>query len=174
MTLCILKKGPSLFLLAFLLSTASLMAQEMTTSVYLIRHSEKVRSNPSDKNPHLNEKGKERAQTWKKFFKHIPLAAVYSTPYNRTQETAAPTAADKGITVESYHPVDVNLDSIVAIHQGHSILLVGHSNTIPLLTNKLIGRSKYPQLDDRDNASLFIVQVDGNETNVVRIKVETP
>ncbi len=174
MTLCIFKMGRSLFLLAFLLSTTSIVAQEMTTTVYLIRHSEKVRSNPSDKNPHLNENGKDRALIWKKFFKQIPIVAVYSTPYHRTQETAAPTAEDKGISVESYHPVDVNLDSIVAIHQGHSILMVGHSNTIPLLTNKFIGRSKYPQLDDRDNASLFIVQVEGDETNAVRIKVETP
>ena len=31
---------------------------------YLIRHAEKVRLNPDDKDPELNEAGKERALVW--------------------------------------------------------------------------------------------------------------
>ena len=41
------------------------------TSVYLIRHAEKDRTNKEERNPHLNDKGIERKFKWKSFFKNI-------------------------------------------------------------------------------------------------------
>ena len=41
---------------------------------YLIRHAEKVRLNPDDKDPELNEAGKERALVWKEYFNAVSYA----------------------------------------------------------------------------------------------------
>ena len=43
---------------------------------YLIRHAEKVRLNPNDKDPELNEAGKERALVWKEYFNELVALLV--------------------------------------------------------------------------------------------------
>ena len=60
------------------------------TEVYLIRHAEKDRTDPLNKNPHLNENGKERSLLWNEYFKNNKIDAIYSTNYNRTIETILP------------------------------------------------------------------------------------
>ena len=58
------------------------------TTFYFIRHAEKDRSTPNDRNPGLTEKGRLRALNWAYFFREIPLKAIYSTNYIRTTSTA--------------------------------------------------------------------------------------
>ncbi len=41
------------------------LAQDITT-YYLIRHAEKERTNPSNRDPHLTAIGQERAENWQK------------------------------------------------------------------------------------------------------------
>ena len=48
---------------------------------YLIRHAEKVRLNPNDKDPELNEAGKERALFWKEYFNELEIDKIFSTDY---------------------------------------------------------------------------------------------
>ena len=48
---------------------------------YLIRHAEKVRLNPDDKDPELNEAGKERALVWKEYFSDLEIDKIFSTDY---------------------------------------------------------------------------------------------
>ena len=64
----------------------------VTTVYYFIRHAEKDRTNSANKNPDLTAMGQLRANNWAKVFSNVALDAVYSTPYNRTQQTAAPVA----------------------------------------------------------------------------------
>ena len=44
-------------------------------------------------------------------------------------------------------------------HLGETVLIAGHSNSIPDLVNELIGDKKYEQLDENDYNYLFIVTV---------------
>ena len=68
------------FLFVFALSVlSSCTSSNNTTTYYLIRHAEKDRTDASNKNPNLNDKGIERAKKWAKHFKSINLDAVYST-----------------------------------------------------------------------------------------------
>ena len=46
------------------------------------------------------------------------------------------------------------------------MLIVGHSNTIPQLVNKLIGEEKFEDMDDSDNSTLFKVTISGNDKKV--------
>ena len=65
------------------------VAQKITT-YYLIRHAEKERTDPTNRDPHLTLEGKKRAENWQNIFKKVPFDIVYSTPYHRTRETRSP------------------------------------------------------------------------------------
>ena len=132
---------------------------DKTTTYYLIRHAEKDRTNNTNKNPNLNSDGVIRAEKWAKNFENIKLDGVYSTDYNRTQQTAAPTAKSKGLIVQSYNPSKM-YDSIFKKNtKGKTVLVVGHSNTTPVFANTILGQKKYKNMADNDNASLYIVTV---------------
>ncbi len=51
------------------------------SNYYLIRHAEKVRLNPEDKDPELNEAGKERALVWKEYFNELEIAFTFLFTY---------------------------------------------------------------------------------------------
>ena len=145
----------TIFVFALFIACAS----DKTTTYYLIRHAEKDRTNTTNKNPNLNSNGVIRAEKWAKHFENIVLDAVYSTDYNRTQQTAAPTAKSKGLIVQSYNPSKM-YDSIFKKNtKGKTVLVVGHSNTTPVFANTILGQKKYKNMADNDNASLYIVTV---------------
>lgn len=128
------------------------------TVFYLIRHAEKDRSNPDNKDPELKQEGHERAVYWEHVFKEVPLSAVYSTNYKRTLQTALPTARSKNLEVILYDPDTTNLKHWAENLAGKHILVVGHSNTTPALTNQLVGEGSYKDIDDSNNGNLYIVQ----------------
>ena len=146
-------------LIIFVFTLFIACTSDKTTTYYLIRHAEKDRTNNTNKNPNLNSDGVIRAEKWAKNFENIKLDAVYSTDYNRTQQTAAPTAKSKGLIVQSYNPSKM-YDSIFKKNtKGKTILVVGHSNTTPVFANAILGQKKYKNMADNDNASLYIVTV---------------
>tara|TARA_B100001059_G_C17758235_1_gene541212 strand:- start:429 stop:950 length:522 start_codon:yes stop_codon:yes gene_type:complete len=143
----------------------------VTTTYYLIRHAEKKRHNLEDKNPSLTYKGYQRADKWRDIFRYIPLSAVYATEYNRTKQTAQPTAESKKLPIFSYDASKMYSKSFQYNTKGKSVLIVGHSNTTPAFVNKILGINKYKQIEDNNNANLYIVTViDGKASaSVLRI-----
>lgn len=131
----------------------------VVTTYYFIRHAEKQRQNPQDRNPHLTFEGYKRADNWAKVFKFIPLNAVYSTDYNRTKETAKPTADSKNLPILVYDPKNIYSESFQFNTKGKSVLVVGHSNSTPSFVNKVLGQNEYKQIEDNNNSSLYIVTV---------------
>lgn len=137
------------------------VAQEITT-YYLIRHAEKVRTDPTDRNPHLTKAGKERAENWQKILVEVPFDMVLSTPYNRTIETAQPIATAKNLPITRYNPQTLFDAQFREQTKGKIVLVVGHSNTTPALANKILGKVKYPQIKDDTNGNLYILQITPN------------
>ena len=156
-----MKKYILVFSLIFSL-LVSCNSQE-TTTYYLIRHAEKDRTDSGNKNPDLNENGLKRAKKWAEYFKNIDLDAVYSTNYNRTQQTAKPTANSKNLNITSYNPGKMYDSVFKANTKGKKVLIVGHSNTTPVFTNKILGEKMYENMSDNDNASLFIVTISADD-----------
>ncbi len=134
-------------------------AASKTTTYYFIRHAEKDRSDKTNKNPHLTEAGKKRAEHWSNIFKHIKFDAVYSTGYNRTKETAKPTAAKNGVELILYHPRNLNKERFLNDTEGKTVLVVGHSNSTPTFVNSILGYKKYDHIDDRNNGNLYIITI---------------
>lgn len=152
-----------ILLFVFAIPFLSACTSDETTTYYLIRHAEKDRTDKTNRNPDLNEKGLKRAKKWAEHFKNIDLNAVYSTKYNRTMQTATPTAESKNLEILNYDPRKMYDSIFQADTKGKTVLVVGHSNTTPVFANKILGEKKYENMDDNDNASLYIVTVSGDK-----------
>lgn len=130
-----------------------------TTVVYLVRHAEKEATEGRD--PLLTKEGMERADRLQLLLKAVDVDAIYSTNYQRTQLTAAPTAKSKQLEIESYDPraLDAFATQLKKEGKGQKILVVGHSNTTPTLTNALIGQTQFTKLDESEYGHLFMVVI---------------
>jgi 2,3-bisphosphoglycerate-dependent phosphoglycerate mutase len=167
-TSIIMKKFLLLFIFTFGLLSAC--KSDKTTTYYLIRHAEKDRTDTKNRNPNLNKKGQERAKKWANYFKNIDLEAVYSTKYNRTMQTAKRSADSKGLEIQNYDPKKMYDAVFQKETKGKIVLIVGHSNTTPVFVNKILGEEKYENMNDTDNASVYIVMVTGNKkTSTIEI-----
>ena len=129
------------------------------STFYLIRHAEKVRTNKSDRDPKLNEKGILRALNWKNYFIDKDISKIYSTNYNRTLETVKPIQKAIGLNTILYSPSSIDYKDFISSDKGEIVLVVGHSNTIPNFVNELINDQVYTQIDDLNNSNLYIVNM---------------
>lgn len=132
---------------------------DTVSTFYFIRHAEKDRSDSENIDPELTQKGLGRAMHWAEILDEVPIDAIYSTDYERTQMTAAPMAVKKNLTVQIYDPRLIDIEQFKAENLNKKVFIVGHSNSTPEFVNKMIGQDKYGQIDDRQNGSLFIVEI---------------
>ena len=158
-----------LFFLAFFWLTSSFSQNNSasnnttieSTTYYFVRHAEKDRSDPSDRNPHLTEKGELRSKKWSEILKNVKFDAVYSTDYNRTRETAQPTASKNSVEITLYDPRNIDITEFKEKTKGKTVFIVGHSNTTPTFVNQILGYHKYEDIDDNNNGNLYIVTIAG-------------
>lgn len=111
----------------------------------LVRHAEKAADDPRD--PSLAPEGIRRAERLAWSMQRRPVVAVYATPYRRTQATAAPLARDHGLSTTTYDPAEpaaALAARLRAAHAAGTVVVVGHSNTIPALGSALCGCSIGP------------------------------
>ena len=141
------------------------------STFYLIRHAEKVRTNKSDRDPALNEKGIIRALNWKEYFINKDISKIYSTNYKRTLETVKPIQEAIGLATILYSPSSINYKDFISSNKGEIVLVVGHSNTIPNFVNELINEQVYTQIDDLNNSNLYIVNMCGSKVSHSLIEV---
>ncbi len=150
----------------------SVQAQDVTT-VILVRHAEKVRDG-GGRDPDLTAQGYARATELVRVLSDMNIAAVHSTPFIRTRETARPVAEHFGLEIIETMPTGSFIDGMARTikenHRGEVVLVVGHSNTTPSLVNGLIGTS-IPQIDDDRFDDLFVVTINSDDTgSFVRLK----
>jgi len=141
------------------------------STFYLIRHAEKVRTNKSDRDPKLNEKGILRALDWKEYFLDKDITKIYSTNYKRTLETVKPFQEAIGLATIVYSPSSIDYKDFISSNKGEIVLVVGHSNTIPNFVNELINDQVYAQIDDLNNSNLYIVNLCDSSVSHRLIKV---
>jgi phosphohistidine phosphatase SixA len=138
------------------------------TVIYLVRHSEKASEGGAD--PELSEAGRARSARLAEMLRSVPLDALLATQYRRTQQTLAPLAAARKLPVKAIPALEI--DTLIAELRGplrgRSILLSGHSNTIPRILAEL-GVPEPPEIEDPDYSNLFCVVLDANGTRLQRL-----
>ena len=146
------------------------MASEGTT-VILIRHAERLTTpDDDDDNPHLSPAGKARAKLLVRVLSRANLAAIYTSEKIRTKETAQPLAAALGLSPKEKTEAPDIKEDILLNHEGKTVLVVGHSDTVPGVI-RLLGNTSEPEIDPAEFDNMFVATVLGvGKVRVTRLK----
>lgn len=137
-------------------------------TIYLIRHAEKE-SGTDD--PGLTNKGKERAKSLVKFFADKNLQNIYSTNYKRTFQTALPVAKQLSLDVNYYNPRELQAFSKQLLSKKENTLIVGHSNTTPLLIKYLSGKS-VAAINENQHNRLFQITIKSSDVELIELDMD--
>jgi phosphohistidine phosphatase SixA len=112
---------------------------------YVMRHLQKA----AGTDPELTEEGRRCAARLAEELAASGIRAVYASATRRARETAAPLAARLGLDSKDYDPR--NTPELVARVQAEagSVLVVGHSNTVPEIVERLGGARPADLAEDR-------------------------
>lgn len=156
-----------LYIVALCFTLLTTVADAKT--VYLVRHAEKV--NDGSKDPKLSLLGQQRAQNIADMLSHADIRHIYSTDYQRTQSTAQPLAEYLGIEVQSYDPTQLAAFADKVKQQAGNALIVGHSNTTPMLTY-LLSNLPVMNLDESHYDNVFQVVIENEQATLHVLKSE--
>src|SRR5262249_6441238 len=122
-------------------------------TVILVRHAE-VTDAASD--PSLSSQGQSRAELLASMLPDAHLDAIYVTEYRRTQQTAQPAAGRFHLRPERVDSGNIAaLADAIRRHTSGTVLVIGHTNTVPAIVSMLGGPSVRIRETEFDN--LFIV-----------------
>ena len=150
---------------------------------YVVRHAEKetvstgaTMSTPND--PPLSAEGRVSAIELREALKGKGIRYIFSTNTIRTISTAQPLNELRGATsIELYNTrdsLDFLIQKLKGIQKGNS-LIVGHSNTVDDIVNKLCGETKITQdLPDSEYDNLYIVTRKGKKMKFENRTYGTP
>jgi broad specificity phosphatase PhoE len=132
-------------------------------TVILVRHAEKDPAGGED--PGLCERGRERAEELARLLTHSKATHLFASNYKRTQATLAPLARTLGVEprIISAQDNDKLIDACWQTPSGSTIVVCGHSNTIPKLAmalgvqpERLDEKQRFP---DHDYTRVLIVHL---------------
>lgn len=123
-------------------------------NIYLVRHAEKL---TASKDPALTDCGNKRAEQLASLLSKTNIKAIYSTDYQRTMQTASPFAKQQKMVITTYHPKDLEKLALQLAQKKENALIVGHSNTTPMLV-KLLTKQEVAPLTEQDFQYLYQVQ----------------
>jgi probable phosphoglycerate mutase len=160
-------KGAILAGLIVATTATSALAQ---TTIFLVRHAERADSGAGGmaSDPGLSAAGRARAARLAAMLKDTKLTAVFATEFKRTQQTAAPTAKAQHLTVSTVPADETSALANKLKAATGSVLVVGHSNTVPEVMAAL-GVTPPVKIDDAEFDNLFIV-VTGTPPRLVRLR----
>jgi 2,3-bisphosphoglycerate-dependent phosphoglycerate mutase len=163
-----------LLILFFLFASCQDSPEHPVTTLILVRHAEKA--NDGTDNPPLTAKGEARAEQLASLLGETGVEVIYSTPYTRNRETVKPLARKLNKEVREYNSGTnfvEQIDTFISQHAGKTIVVCGHSNTVPGLLNALVGEERYSNLktDDYDNVYVAFAPLRG-KARVVNLTQE--
>jgi broad specificity phosphatase PhoE len=159
-------------LLGLLLALGSrpAVAGPPVTTIYLVRHGEKDPT-PGVADPLLTPAGQARAQALASKLTGKHPVALFTTDTRRTRATLAPLAQATHLTPLVYNPKEADAFAIRLYkdYPGHTVVVVGHSNTLlPLLAALGV---KAPMLEIKDEEYNYLFKVELREGRPARLKV---
>ncbi|MCX2740018.1 SixA phosphatase family protein [Pontibacter anaerobius] len=138
------------------------------TVVYLVRHAEKDISDPGNQDPDLTTEGVARAEALRTLLEQQQVDALFATKYIRTKNTLKPLAEDRKLEVQQYEAHDFMglKERILQNHQGQTVVVSGHSNTLLPIVEALGAERPLPDISEQEYDYLFKVTLapDGTAT----------
>ncbi|MEO8337622.1 MAG: histidine phosphatase family protein [bacterium] len=134
-------------------------APATNTTIIVVRHAEKAAEPAAD--PPLTAAGAARAESLAEVVRDAGVNVIVSTQYQRTRQTVAPTAWKLSIVAEV---IDARVsprataDTLLARYRGRTVLVAGHSNTVPAIVAAL-GAPQPADICDAGYDNMFVVTV---------------
>lgn len=144
-------------------------------AVFLVRHAEK-NPHPPGGDSGLSQPGVARAGALARALREAGVAAVYASPFGRSQETARPLAQAIGDSARTYdaHDLEALAARILSRHRGQTVVVVGHSDTISPTLEALSGRGlEHEEPVGYDRLYLLLLRGDGT-SRLLRLRYGDP
>jgi len=132
-----------------------LVCPACTTYYYVVRHAEKA---DSSTDPPLSATGQQRALALRDTLAGKGIDSIFTTGFQRTQQTARPLATLLGEGLQIHTGSTDSLIRALKKISGKEVLVVGHSNTIPEIVQGLSG-SSVGAIAENDFDNLYIIRV---------------
>jgi len=132
---------------------ASARAQNV---IFLVRHADRASSDPDSL---LSKVGEARAQCLGNVLKDSNIKTIFTTEFKRTQQTAAPIAAEFHLEPRII-PRANTADLLKQLRESKSypVLVVAHSETLPPIVQQL-GAGTISRLDPLEYDKLIVIPV---------------
>ena len=133
---------PAAAALFLLLAACTSLRPAPQPSIYVMRH---LDTPAGVADPDLTENGRATALRLARWFdRRDPPQVIYVSTTKRSRQTAEPLAARLRITPKTYNPADTpGLVAAVLAERG-TVLVVGHSNTVPEIIERIGGQRPAP------------------------------
>ncbi len=164
---------------AIAIGLAWFFESQATTTIIFVRHAEQTSSPTGD--PGLSAAGRSRAAELSRQLVDADVVAgvdaVYSTPLKRSQETARAVADALDLPINTYDVENTEeiLETILKRHKGKIILMVAHSNTVPVLIANLGASKKVPPIAEAEYDNIYIISIPWfGKTKTIRLRYGEP
>ena len=128
-----------------------------TARIYIVRHGERLNSSDTTS---ISAAGQQRAQALADFMANKRIDAIFVSPYQRTRQTAQPTADRLNLALTEYQPRPTNLiASRLKTQKNKNSLVVGHSDTILEVAKWLETTPSLPKIEPTDFDNMLIVTI---------------
>lgn len=134
-------------------------------SFYVMRH---LHTSAGESDPGLSAEGLSQARRLADWFASDPPATIYVSTTRRAQQSAAPLAAKLGIVLKLYDPADTPGLVAEVMKEPGTILIVGHSNSVPDIVEQLGGARPAP-LTHEDFGDIWHVEGPGRTVTRSRL-----
>jgi phosphohistidine phosphatase SixA len=131
---------------------------------YVMRHLQKAEG----PDPALSAEGRANAERLAGWFGAAAPAAIYVSTTRRARETAAPLAARLGLTPKEYNPADTPALVARVLAEPGNVLVVGHSNTVPEIVERL-GGDRPADLAETDFGAIWQIAGPDRKTEARRL-----
>ena len=146
-------------------ATASAADDPVRPNFYVMRHLQKAAGD----DPGLTEEGQRNAARLADLLADDPPSAIYVSSTRRARETAAVLASRLGLTPKTYDPRDTPALISAAVAETGTVLIVGHSNTVPEIVERL-GGTRPADLAESDFGDVW--RVFGPDRRVERLRID--
>jgi len=144
-------------------------------SFVVVRHAEKA---GAGRDPGLAAEGQARALALAELLAKKDLVATYATDFRRTRDTVQPAAAAHGLAVTTYDASEAPTSFAARLHAAHprgTVLVAGHSNTVPGIVSALCDCESTPMGEQEyDRISIVSIGAQGARLSVARYGKPSP